>query len=71
MKAVLIEHLQAKGHETVDLGTFDGVNKVDYPDIAREVGEKVLTIVGALLVFASHLINFRMCRQAKHCDCDA
>lgn len=42
MKAVLIEHLQATGNETVDLGTFDGVNKVDYPDIAREVGEKVL-----------------------------
>jgi hypothetical protein len=35
------------------------------------VGEKALTVVGALLVFASHLINFRMCRQAKHCECDA
>ncbi len=40
-------------------------------DLAGEVGEKALTVVGALLVFASHLINFRMCRQAKHCECDA
>ena len=40
-------------------------------DLAGEIGEKVLTVVGALLVFGSHLINFRMCRQAKHCECDS
>lgn len=40
-------------------------------DLLGEVGEKILTVVGALLVFGSHLINFRLCRQAERCECDA
>lgn len=40
-------------------------------DLLGEVGEKILTVVGALLVFGSHLINFRLCRQAQQCECDA
>lgn len=41
LKNVLREHLKTQGKEVVDLGTFDGEAKVDYPDIAREVAEKV------------------------------
>ncbi len=41
LKAVLREHLKVRGHEVLDLGTFDAETKVDYPDIAREVAEKV------------------------------
>ena len=40
LKAVLKEHLAAKGIAVEDCGTFDG-NSVDYPDIAEQVCEKV------------------------------
>ncbi len=43
LKNVLREHLKAQGQEVLDLGTFDAEVKVDYPDIAREVAEKVRT----------------------------
>ncbi len=38
-KGVLKDYLKS-GHEVVDLGVFDE-SSVDYPDIAREVAEKV------------------------------
>lgn len=41
LKNALRDHLKSKGFEVTDLGTFDAENKVDYPDIAREVAEKV------------------------------
>jgi len=41
MKEVLQKHLKAAGHEVLDLGAFSE-DSIDYPDIAREVGEKVL-----------------------------
>lgn len=41
LKNTLRDHLKTLGQEVTDLGTFDGENKVDYPDIAREVAEKV------------------------------
>lgn len=41
LKNELRDHLQSKGQEVVDLGTFEAETKVDYPDIAREVAEKV------------------------------
>lgn len=47
LKATLMEHMKASGHDVLDLGTFDGVNKVDYPDIAREVAEKVVENAGS------------------------
>lgn len=47
LKSTLMEHMKGAGHEVLDLGTFDGVNKVDYPDIAREVAEKVAENEGA------------------------
>ena len=47
MKKVLHKYLEEKGMEVLDLGVFDEVNSVDYPDIAREVGEKVIENEGA------------------------
>lgn len=41
LKEVLREFMKNNGHTVVDLGAFSEVNKVDYPDIAREVSEKV------------------------------
>jgi len=37
----LLEELAALGHETVDLGTDRAEPRIDYPDKAREVGEKI------------------------------
>lgn len=42
LKQKLAQTLKEKGQDILDLGTFDAVNKTDYPDIAREVAEKVL-----------------------------
>lgn len=42
LKKKVFEHLEAKGHNAVDLGVFDPEDKVDYPDVAREVGEKIV-----------------------------
>lgn len=39
-KEVLQKHLMEKGYAVTDLGTFTE-ESCDYPDIAREVGEKV------------------------------
>lgn len=38
-------------------------------DVLGEVGEKLLTLVGSLLIAYSHLKNYRLCRRADHCDC--
>lgn len=40
LKETLRESMRAAGHEVIDLGTFSE-ESVDYPDLAREVGEKV------------------------------
>ena len=40
LKELLRESMKAAGHEVIDLGTFSEAS-VDYPDLAREVGEKV------------------------------
>jgi ribose 5-phosphate isomerase B len=46
MKNSLKEYLMGEGHDIVDVGTFSE-DSVDYPDIAREVSEKVLENPGA------------------------
>lgn len=46
MKNSLKEYLAGAGHDVVDLGAFSE-DSVDYPDIAREVCEKVLENPGA------------------------
>jgi len=47
LKEELREHLKTEGHEILDLGTFDAEKKVDYPDLAREVAEKVRENAGS------------------------
>lgn len=47
MKQMLCEHMQQAGHEVVDLGAPNGVDKTDYPDIAVAVGEKVVADPGS------------------------
>jgi ribose 5-phosphate isomerase B len=37
----VLEELRALGHEAVDLGTDTDVQRIDYPDKAREVGEAI------------------------------
>ena len=41
VKAKLKEFLESKGYHVIDLGTFSE-DSIDYPDISREVGEKVV-----------------------------
>lgn len=40
LKPLVLETLQALGHETIDLGT-DSLAPVDYPDVARDASEAV------------------------------
>ena len=40
MKAMLVAHLQAAGHEVVDLGP-QGVDSVDYPDYGYKIAEAI------------------------------
>lgn len=47
LKNQLVDYLKGKGHRAVDLGVFSE-ESVDYPDIAREVGEKVQENHGAV-----------------------
>ncbi len=41
LKDKIREHIKSLGHEVLDLGTFSETS-VDYPDVAREVCEKVI-----------------------------
>ncbi len=40
-KEALKQYLSVLGYHMVDVGTYDGVTKVDYPDYAFEVARKV------------------------------
>lgn len=40
LKNELVKHLENKGYEVVDYGT-DSVDRVDYPDYGKKVGENV------------------------------
>lgn len=46
MKKSLKEYLSGKGIKVTDLGAFSGEESVDYPDLTREVVEKVLEYPG-------------------------
>lgn len=48
IKEMLEDYLKEEGHQVLDVGLFDAVQKVDYPDIAREVSEKVLENEGSV-----------------------
>lgn len=41
LKQAVKKHLEEKGHKVTDLGSYNGEDAVDYPDIAREVSEKL------------------------------
>ncbi len=34
-----------------------------------EIGEKTLTILGAIMIAISHVKNFRLCRTIENCPC--
>lgn len=36
-----------------------------------EGGETSFTLVGAILVAVSHVLNFRLCRESGDCECEA
>lgn len=38
-------------------------------DVLGEPGERGVTLLGALLIAASHVQNFRLCRAARECGC--
>lgn len=40
LKDVVIESVQAAGHEVIDVGTFSA-DAVDFPDFTKKVGEKI------------------------------
>jgi ribose 5-phosphate isomerase B len=40
LKGSLVAHIKSRGHEVVDVGSFDD-HPVDFPDIARQVTAKV------------------------------
>jgi ribose 5-phosphate isomerase B len=40
LKAAVIDHLRARGHDIADVGSFDP-NPVDFPDIARQVAAAI------------------------------
>ena len=40
MKAMLVAHLQAAGHEVVDLGP-GGIDSVDYPDFGYKIADSI------------------------------
>lgn len=42
LKAAVVEHLRAAGHEVADLGTY-GPESVDYPDYGAAVGHEVVS----------------------------
>ena len=34
-----------------------------------EVGEKLLTVIGAIIIAIVHFKNYRLCQQSKECPC--
>jgi ribose 5-phosphate isomerase B len=42
LKAELVDHLRAAGHDVIDLGTDNPTDPKDYPDYAQSVSRKVL-----------------------------
>lgn len=38
-------------------------------DLLGDIGEKSLTLIGALLITYSHIMNFKLCHQSDDCSC--
>jgi ribose 5-phosphate isomerase B len=43
LKSQLVEFLRAQGHDVLDLGTDNPVDKKDYPDYAQAVAQQIIT----------------------------
>ncbi|RRD39484.1 ribose 5-phosphate isomerase B [Leptotrichia sp. OH3620_COT-345] len=41
LKTKIVEFLRKKGHEVINIGT-DTLDSIDYPDIAKEVSQKII-----------------------------
>src|SRR3954454_17340054 len=41
LREAVLDEIRALGHEAVDLGTYGGSVRIDYPDKAREIGDAV------------------------------
>lgn len=39
-------------------------------DLLGEMGERVITLAGSILIALSHVTNFRLCRQGASCEND-
>ena len=39
-------------------------------DILGEYGEKLLTLIGAILIAFAHIKNYKLCQQQENCECD-
>lgn len=42
LKDELVQHLKSQGHEVIDVGTNNGSDPVDYPDITVDVSKPIL-----------------------------
>ena len=40
-------------------------------DLLGELGEKVLTLIGALFIAFAHVKNFKLCQQQRNCSCES
>lgn len=38
-------------------------------DIVGETGEKILTVIGSLLIIVGHYKNYRLCGKHQKCEC--
>ena len=67
LKQAVKKHLEEKDIKITDLGSFSGEEAVDYPDIAREVSEKVLEYPGTfgIMICGTGQGSAMMCNRNK------
>lgn len=65
LKEVIKDHLDEKGINYTDLGTFSE-DSVDYPDIAREVAEKVYENKCMGILFCGSGVGMSMMANRRH-----
>ncbi len=40
-------------------------------DLLEEMGEKIMTLIGAVCIAIGHYLNHRLCQKNTNCDCHA
>jgi ribose 5-phosphate isomerase B len=67
LKQTVKKYLEGKDIKITDLGSFNGEESVDYPDIAREVSEKVLEYPGTIgiMICGTGQGSAMMCNRNK------